>query len=686
MKTDESLMNRILGVFIQFLPDILFIVYVITLYFLMGFSHERFVTFIIIGFMLLIMMRLIMITYGASFFYYNRINKIKEIIYEFKKGRFTSQLDDIKGNDGFAKVLKELIQVGKHLDSVVSSQRNEINKFHELYNSMVFSISSFFIVMNEKDEIVYANEGFCKKLHFDQDEINDKKIEDIFYFVNARLKGGISQARSQGKSVVLEKTHLLSVNKVSIIADIKISNVVMQSQNQIIIIFDDVTNKLRKDYQISLMSQISESIQRDTEISRVLQTILTGVTSGSGLGFNRAQLFLYEENKNRLAGKMAVGPDSFEEAIDVWSNVSGIQISEDKNSLLEINSGREFMDNILKTDYSLNDTNVFVASFISREIIHITDSWNDERVNETILKFMDVKEFVVMPIIAVNKAIGIMIVDNKFNQVPIGNDSIELLSIFTSQAALSIESYNNLSTVQKEMDKIANKQDAIVESEKMAAVGRIAAHIAHEIRNPLVTMGGYARRIVQRTKENSKLATVNKAADIILKESERLEKILSNVMDFTRPSRYIKEFNNINDIIDDTVNLLKNVFNEKKVTLNLSLKEDLVLVKSDSNQMKQVILNLLQNSIDVMPSGGDIEISTFNDDESVVIKVRDSGSGIDEEDPNIIFEPFFTKKVTGVGLGLANVKKIIKDHQGKISVVNREDEGVEFTIEIPVPS
>ena len=251
---------------------------------------------------------------------------------------------------------------------------------------------------------------------------------------------------------------------------------------------------------------------------------------------------------------------------------------------------------------------------------------------------------------------------------------------------MSIESYRSLDGVRSEMRKLASRQEAIVESEKLAAVGRIAAHMAHEIRNPLVTMGGYARRIMQLPKEKTKIAAkIDASAEIILKECERLEKTLSNVMDFSRPAKFIKEFNNINDVVSDTVHLLKNLFLEKRLLAHLDLSGELPLVKSDFNQLKQVMLNLLQNSIDATPPGGRIDIRTESDGDSVTITVRDSGSGIDLEDPGAVFEPFYSTKVTGVGLGLAIVKKIVKDHNGTIRALNPEGGGAEFIIRFPFP-
>ena len=385
---------------------------------------------------------------------------------------------------------------------------------------------------------------------------------------------------------------------------------------------------------------------------------------------------------------MAVGPDSFEEAIEIWGSVSSTGNILEEIVFIERRSGKELLKNVLSRRYSMDEDNIFIRAIKSKKYIHIKDVWIDTTISNEIKEFLDVNEVVIVPLIAVNRSIGIIIVDNKFNQAPIEKDNIELLSIFASQAALSIESYVSLESVKSEMGKISERQDAIVDSEKLAAIGRISAHIAHEIRNPLVTMGGFARRIYQMVKDKDKgkdASGIKDAAQIILNESERLEKILSNVMDFTRPTRQIREFNNINDVIVDTVNLLKNLFLENKIEILLNLNNEIPLVKCDFNQMKQVMLNLLQNAIDVTPEGGTVGVVTDNDNLFISLSVKDTGNGIDQDDPNVIFEPFFTTKVTGVGLGLAIVKRIIKDHKGNIEVQNRKSGGTKFIINLPVP-
>jgi PAS domain S-box-containing protein len=627
----------------------------------------------------------------GSYLYVKRIRYLKDVISNFKKGKYSVPVEAVESGDTVSLILKDLSIVGRHFDDIVSTQKDEIEKFKELYNNIVLSVSSYFIVLNDKSEIIFANESFCKNFQYQLEELVKRRISEIFYFTSGRVDDSIEDARKSGESVVLKSMRLMSKNRVAIIADVKISLIKVHGENQIVFLMDDVTSKARKDYQISLISQISESIQKDDEIDRVLFAILTAVTSGSGLGFNRAMLFLSDEVESVLVGRMAVGPDTFEEAIQIWGALQGEDLNileEMKGASVKERKGQKFYEKVVGRTFPMSADNVFTQTLRSQKSAHLHDVWNDPRADLEIREFMDVNEFVVAPLVAGNRSIGLIIADNKYNHAPIWHDNIELLSIFAVQAALSIESCNSLSIVRDQMGKIKARQDAIVESEKLAAVGRIAAHIAHEIRNPLVTVGGYARRILQQTKGIAKGGeSIKQAATVILQETERLEKILSNVMDFTRPSTYIREYNNLNDIITDTVSLLKNVFQERKIECVLNLNADIPLIKSDYNQLKQVVLNLFQNAMDAMEQGGRLESVSLIDvpQNKVVIYIRDTGVGIKEENIERLFEPFFTTKVTGVGLGLAVVKKIINDHDGEITVRNRPEGGTEFRIEFSAP-
>jgi len=638
------------------------------------------------GMLIYFFSRLYFYYYRVGFFLWTNLKNLRQIIDEFKKGKFILSESDINVTDNISQVLKELLTVGKQFESIVSSQSDELKKFHEIYSHIICSINSHFIVIDKTEKILYLNESFCKKFNIEGEKVTGKGLSSVFYFVNTRLKMGINQIIKDREtdSIVLKNLHLMSINRKSIISDLKISTMNFNGEEQIVIIIDDITDRFSKDYHASILSRLSETMGIENETETTFYNILAGVTSGSGLGFNRAMLFMIENDT--LQGKMAVGPDSFEEAIEIWNSLSSADVDVTVQYPIEIKRGN-LLKKVQSFRISLSEDNIFTQAVKNMERIHIHNAASDPRVTDEIKKFMEVDEFIIMPMISFQKAIGIIIADNKYNMTGISMQSIDLLSIFSFQSAFLIESYLNLIEVRKEMKKIEERQEAIIESEKMAAVGRIASHIAHEIRNPLVTMGGYAKRILKYTSENMlDIKKVIKSADIILKESERLEKILSNVMDFTKPAKYLKEFNDVNHIIRDTYRLLKNVLLEKNIKVNMNLSENLPNVKSDFNQMKQVFLNLFQNAIEATPSGGNLVIITELEDSYVIIRIIDSGTGIKAENPELIFEPFFTTKVTGVGLGLANVKKIIKDHRGKITASNNEDGGAEFVIKLPIPS
>lgn len=616
----------------------------------------------------------------------DKIEKLHAIAVNFKKGVFYHNVGQIAGDDPFAKIYAELLLASRNLENIIKSQKSEIEKLRELYTNMMFSMNAYIVVIDLNNTIIFTNDLFLKKFQYTPQEVSGKNITELFYFLTGTVLQAIEEIKKTHESIVLEKAHLISNNRITVIADIKLSYMISNNEPQIIMVMDDVTSKTKRDYQISLITRLSEKIQKDDVLDHVLRTILTAVTSGTGLGFNRAMLFLKDEKNNVLYGRMAVGPDTLEEAFAIWSSLSPQKDKEILSRGVDGDDahGKMLKEKVASSTFDLHEENIFTEVFKTGETIHVYDAYRDDRVNEQIRSFIDVNEFVIVPLIALNKTIGIVIADNKFNQMPITQDSVDLLTVFAYQAALSIESYNSLELLKKEMEKIKQRQDAIVESEKLAAIGRIASHIAHEIRNPLVTVGGYSRRILQNINQNPPdVQKIQKAAQIIMTETERLEKILANVMDFTRPSPFLLQFNNINDIIKDTASLLSNVFQERRVELSLQLQE-VPLIKSDFNQMKQVMLNLLQNALDATQPYGIVEVKTYADDRYVYIEVSDTGTGIDEENINIIFEPFYTTKTTGVGLGLAIVKKIVADHNGDIKAANK-DRGALFTISIPLP-
>lgn len=239
--------------------------------------------------------------------------------------------------------------------------------------------------------------------------------------------------------------------------------------------------------------------------------------------------------------------------------------------------------------------------------------------------------------------------------------------------------------VRKKTAEIELTRDKLIQADKMAALGRLTADIAHGIRNPLTALGGFGRRL-QKTATNP---TQAEYAQIVVSEVERLECLLTDILEFSRDVKIDLEATTLTNVINDSIQLFIDICGDSDINVEMDYRADLpVLI--DRKQIRQAVDNLLSNSIDVMPEGGTLTICTLTERihevPYVAVSVSDTGPGIPEDKLPSIFEPFFTTKKTGegTGLGLPITKKIVEEHGGFIRVENTPDRG--FTVSLYFPA
>jgi len=231
--------------------------------------------------------------------------------------------------------------------------------------------------------------------------------------------------------------------------------------------------------------------------------------------------------------------------------------------------------------------------------------------------------------------------------------------------------------------RIKSFEGELIKANKLSALGELASSIAHEIKNPLISIQGFARRI-GTTEDRDKL---EKYAKFIEQEADRLTQVLTKLLGFSRMDEPKKDFLNMNDIVDDTVLFMEHHLTRfKNVEIAVEKEPDLPLVQVDRIHVQQTVVNILMNAAQAMPGGGKILIKTGRGDQYVFISITDTGVGIKEEDLEKIFEPFFTtkEKEQGTGLGLSLCKRLIEANAGKIEVESKVGEGTTFTIMIPI--
>ena len=230
------------------------------------------------------------------------------------------------------------------------------------------------------------------------------------------------------------------------------------------------------------------------------------------------------------------------------------------------------------------------------------------------------------------------------------------------------------------MDELKNYQQQLIFSERMRSLGELAAGLAHEIKNPLTSIKGYAQLIKIELSDSNMASDV----DIIIDEVERLNRIVDRFLSFARPKELKLKPAKVNDVIIETVKTLELELKKSNIKLSFYIKET-PYVMLDFDEMEQVIMNLVLNSIQSIEKDGEIKITTGYEKllDMVFIIIKDNGMGIKNEDTDKIFEPFYTTKDKGTGLGLAICSRIIENHKGFIELNSEYGSGTEFIIKLP---
>jgi signal transduction histidine kinase len=235
--------------------------------------------------------------------------------------------------------------------------------------------------------------------------------------------------------------------------------------------------------------------------------------------------------------------------------------------------------------------------------------------------------------------------------------------------------------VELKTEELMESQERLLHSERFAAVGEAAAYVSHEIKNPLMVIGGLANQVERRLPDDP---AAQEKLRIIQNEVKRLESFLGELRDFLRPAQPSRKETDLNRVIREVKALMEEAIQEKGIRLEDRLDLNLPLVQADSNQIEQVLLNLVKNALEATEDQGVIRVSSGVGDGEVWFAVQDTGKGMSEDVQAKIFHPFYTTKHKGTGLGLAVINKIVTDHHGTITVDTVAGSGSTFTVRLPI--
>ena len=439
---------------------------------------------------------------------------------------------------------------------------------------------------------------------------------------------------------------------------------------------------------LSTLYQIDSAMMTSASLKDLPQIILESITLKEGLGFNRAILFLADEDKKILT-PMAwsiqresdpEGPLQKQEGLTA-SELSGYLV----NQAAQTRNGRREADQAVHNiKVPLNkDAGILARTFLEGKTFLIDRISEDPRINKELAKRLNLDSFASIPIYAKNKVVGVIEVDNFMDKHPITEEDLYLLSMLSHQAGLALENARLYDFIEKTNEELKVARERLIDSEKMVAIGEMASGLAHEIRNPLVSIGGFVRRLYKRFPGDEQ---VQSYFQVILNEVERLEKTLNEITDFSQDPRGNYREWDLNRIVEEALGLIQRELDEGNIKVEKQWGK-VPKVFGDNRQLGHVFYNLFLNSCQAMPQGGVLTIRTYLDKgpdrDWVICQITDTGGGIQPDVLHNIFNPFFTTKDHGSGLGLPIVHKIVTRHNGEVDIDNRPGEGVSFLIKFP---
>ncbi len=581
-----------------------------------------------------------------------------------------------------------------HLEKRISESEAKYRSLMEHANDAILLVDS------ESVQIVQANQMASALTGYSQKELIGKSILDL------RRPEDRDYAMDRFGHILLHGSGYFEdapiIKKDGTPVRVEISGRIVEIEGQKILqsIMRDVTEpremeeELRQRVsQLSILTEITDVLQMTLGLNDVLSIILTGVTAGQGFGFNRAFILFLDDDEKALRGQVAIGPSNLEEAGRIWGELSQEPrtLREMLEYYREVMTSEDVMVNKLVRNITIDiaDTdNVFARAIKDKMPVNVTDVHQEPAMPKDILDLLQVGALAIIPLVSRDKVLGLLLVDNMINQLPITDEDVDLLRVFANSSAIAIENARLVSSLEEKVvdlkeayKELKDSRDRLVKTEKLSAVGEVATSVAHEIRNPLVSIGGFAQTVLGKMEEGD---ARRQYLEIIVDEVRRLESILGEILNYARP--VVPHFmeSDLNEMIRQTMGMIRVEIDEEMIEMISNLAEELPKLWFDPDQMRQVLLNLLRNAVHAMPDGGELTVSTEIKSNIVTIEIRDTGVGISDEHISKIFTAFFTTKSTGSGLGLTICSQILHNHGGSIGVSSKEDEGSAFVISLPL--
>lgn len=443
--------------------------------------------------------------------------------------------------------------------------------------------------------------------------------------------------------------------------------------------------------ELQTLLTVATSLSTSAGLQDILEVILTGATASQGLGFNRAFLFLYNPPNNCLVGHLAVGPASAEEAGHIWRELESRNLS--LVELLEVKK-RQSAGSISSIDSLVKDMTIRLDqdSLIGRVCsegtwVNLETAPQVDSVTASFLERLGSRNMALVPMINKGNLMGLLAADCVITGRPISNASVQLLQILANQASVAMERarlYEEQLTRASQLEEmnrlLGESQDHIIKIEKVSIIGELTAAIAHELRNPLAVIGGFANLMLKSDITDEQREYLN----IIAGETTRTEAVLDHVMDFHEASKSDRELIDFSELVGRNLQLAKGRRRRPEVAMTQSLSPEKMTVYGNYDQLSHALYQFFRLvSEDLIPPGN-AEVRTERRDNQAQMIIRLNVSGQDRVRTVKALQQIFSENKTSQRLTVLVAGETLRYHGGNFGINCQEDAPPSLFVQLPI--
>ena len=443
--------------------------------------------------------------------------------------------------------------------------------------------------------------------------------------------------------------------------------------------------------QLRILSEVAAALSSSFELRQILKIILTGATASQGLSFNRAFLFLYDEEADKLHGHMAIGPSSAEEAGRIWKRLDSMRLS--LSELLdahqsEAGSGTDALTSLIADLHvDLNGDSLISSACKSGTWINLEKVEEIDSTTTTFVERLGTPRIALVPMVSKGNLMGLLAADNYITQQPISDDAVQLLQVLANQAAVAMEraklydaEHERVEQLERMNLQLAESQDQIIKIEKMSVIGELTSAVAHELRNPLTIVGGFANLLLKSNLSDEQREYLN----IISSEIKRTESVVDHVLDFSRASKNENRPIELSGLVERSLELLLGRLRQRNVEMSLSLAHDKLMVHGNPDQLSHAVYQILKLvAEDVIPPGT-AEVRTERKDKRACVLVKIFCPDDSKEKTIKALKQIFSDNKASQRLTVLVAVETIKYHSGEFGLAVGNDSLPYLYIELPL--